>query len=76
MDRARVLAAAPSLAVAFVAVAVAAEDKPLTLVEARERLGDKITIEMTVQTAKDRLDHRGEIYLDARAVPMTSSGIS
>ena len=41
------------------------EDKPLPPVEARKKLGDKITVEMTVCTAKDRLEKRGEIYLDA-----------
>jgi hypothetical protein len=45
--------------------AFAAEEKPLTPGEARKKLGEKITVEMTVQAAKDRLEHRGEIYLDA-----------
>jgi DNA/RNA endonuclease YhcR with UshA esterase domain len=40
-------------------------DKPLTPVEARKKVGEKITVEMTVRTAKDRLEKRGEIYLDA-----------
>ena len=43
----------------------AAEDKPLTPVEARKAVGKKITVEMTVQAAKDRLEKRGEIYLDS-----------
>src|SRR5262245_29792428 len=38
---------------------------PLSPVEARKTVGDKITVEMTVQAAKDRLQKRGEIYLDA-----------
>src|SRR5262249_37764931 len=42
-----------------------AEDKPLTPVEARKKVGAKITVEMTVRAAKDRLDKRGEIYLDS-----------
>jgi DNA/RNA endonuclease YhcR with UshA esterase domain len=41
------------------------EDKPLTPVEARKKVGEKITVEMAVRTAKDRLEKRGEIYLDA-----------
>jgi hypothetical protein len=41
------------------------EDRPLTAVEARKKVGAKITVEMTVQAAKDRLESRGEIYLDA-----------
>jgi hypothetical protein len=46
-------------------VTAAADDKPLTPVEARKKLGETITVEMTVQAAKDRLEKRGEIYLDA-----------
>lgn len=45
-----------------------AEDKekqPLAPKEAREKVGEKITVRMEVKTAKDRLDQRGEIYLDA-----------
>jgi hypothetical protein len=45
--------------------AVAAEDRPLAPVEARKKVGEKITVEMTVRAAKDRLEKRGEIYLDA-----------
>ena len=41
------------------------EEKALTPIEARKKVGEKITVEMTVQTAKDRLENRGEIYLDA-----------
>ena len=46
-------------------VGVAAEDKPLTPVQARKKVGEAIVVEMTVGTAKDRLEKRGEIYLDA-----------
>jgi hypothetical protein len=47
-------------------MAVAADpDKPLTPVAARAKVGEKITVEMTVHAAKDRLENRGEIYLDA-----------
>jgi DNA/RNA endonuclease YhcR with UshA esterase domain len=42
-------------------------EKPLGPVAAREKVGQKITVEMTVQSAKDRLEKRGEIYLDAEA---------
>jgi hypothetical protein len=42
-----------------------ADDKPLTPVEARKKVGAKITVEMTVRAAKDRLEKRGEIYLDS-----------
>jgi hypothetical protein len=57
------------LAVAILAItgtpAFAVADKPLTPLEARKKLGEKITVEMTVQAAKDRLEKRGEIYLDS-----------
>ena len=43
----------------------AVEDKPLPPAEARKKVGEKITVEMTVQSAKDRLEKRGEIYLDS-----------
>jgi hypothetical protein len=42
-----------------------ADDKPLPPTEARKKVGETVTVEMTVQAAKDRLDRRGEIYLDA-----------
>ena len=46
-------------------LAVAAEGKPLTPAEARKQVGKKITVEMVVKAAKDRLEKRGEIYLDS-----------
>jgi len=46
-------------------IAADAKEKPLSPVEARKKIGDSITVEMTVKTAKDRLEKRGEIYLDA-----------
>jgi DNA/RNA endonuclease YhcR with UshA esterase domain len=45
----------------------AADEKPLTPVEARKKVGAKVTVQMEVKTAKDRLEARGEIYLDAEA---------
>jgi hypothetical protein len=44
-----------------------ADDKALTPIEARKKVGQKITVEMTVRAAKDRLCKRGEIYLDAES---------
>jgi len=41
------------------------DDKPLTPVEARKAVGKTITVQMTVKAAKDRLEKRGEIYLDS-----------
>jgi len=59
----------PPLAVVVLALGAclvfAAGEKPLTPVEARKKVGEKITVEMTVQAAKDRLEKRGEIYLDS-----------
>jgi len=43
----------------------AEEGKALTPVEARKKVGEKIAVEMTVRAAKDRLEKRGEIYLDS-----------
>jgi hypothetical protein len=45
----------------------AADDapKPLTASEARKKVGEKVTVKMLVRSAKDRLEKRGEIYLDA-----------
>src|SRR4051812_31268574 len=46
---------------------VAAEPKPLGPAEARKKVGEEITVEMTVKAAKDRLEKRGKIYLDSEA---------
>lgn len=57
-----------SLAAMSLAASASAEDKPsppLVPAEARAAVGREITVEMTVQAAKDRLAKRGEIYLDA-----------
>jgi hypothetical protein len=43
----------------------AEEPKPLGPVEARKQVGKEVTVRMTVKAAKDRLEKRGEIYLDA-----------
>jgi hypothetical protein len=50
---------------ALACVAYASEDKALTPEEARKQAGKKITVLMTVRAAKDRLEKRGEIYLDS-----------
>jgi hypothetical protein len=50
---------------ASLAMLCVADEKPLSPVEARRKIGEKITVEMTVQSAKDRLEKRGEIYLDS-----------
>lgn len=46
-------------------LAVAAEGEPLTPMEAQKEAGKKVTVEMVVKAAKDRLEKRGEIYLDS-----------
>ena len=46
-------------------LALAAEGKPLTPVEASKQAGKTVTVEMVVKAAKDRLEKRGEIYLDS-----------
>jgi hypothetical protein len=53
------------LLTASVGPASLADEEALTPVEARKKVGEKVTVEMAVQAAKDRLEHRGEIYLDA-----------
>lgn len=54
------------LAVGLLALPAAADDKPLTPVEARKQVGKEVTVTMEVKAAKDRLEKRGEIYLDAK----------
>jgi DNA/RNA endonuclease YhcR with UshA esterase domain len=77
----RVLLAAGLVSVA--GFAVGQDRKALTPVEARKKVGEKITVEMTVRAAKDRLEKRGEIYFDSEldfrakenfAVVITKSG--
>jgi hypothetical protein len=51
--------------IAGVSLAFEPVDKPLAPEEARKKVGETITVEMTVQVAKDRLEKRGEIYLDS-----------
>ena len=46
-------------------LALGGEGKPLTPGEARKQAGKKVTVEMVVKTAKDRLEKRGVIFLDS-----------
>src|SRR5262249_40369965 len=50
---------------ALTSLVVSAEDKPLSPPEGRKKVGESVTVEMTVRAAKDRLEKRGEIYLDS-----------
>lgn len=54
-----------SLLIISLALFCVRADKPLTPIEARKAIGKTITIEMKVKAAKDRLEKRGEIYLDS-----------
>src|SRR6516162_1357968 len=46
-------------------IGLAGGDAPLAPIDARKKVGTKITVLMTVRAAKDRLEKRGEIYLDS-----------
>ena len=54
-----------SLALFAALVCLAADEKSFSSVEARKKVGERITVRMEVKAAKDRLEKRGEIYLDA-----------
>jgi hypothetical protein len=55
------------LVVALFSISALAADepKPLGPVEARKQVGKEVSVQMEVKAAKDRLEKRGEIYLDA-----------
>jgi DNA/RNA endonuclease YhcR with UshA esterase domain len=52
-------------AVILASAAFAEEEKPLSPTEARKQVGKEIIVQMEVRAAKNRLERRGEIYLDA-----------
>jgi len=54
-----------TLVVAAAGIAFAGDDRPLRPVEARKKVGKEVTVRMEVKAAKDRLEKRGEIYLDS-----------
>jgi hypothetical protein len=39
--------------------------KPLTKEEARKKVNEEVTVELLIKVSKNRLEKRGEIYLDA-----------
>jgi len=45
--------------------AVAQVEKPLTPIEAIKKVNEKVLVQMQVRAAKNRLEKRGEIYLDS-----------
>jgi len=57
----------PLFALLSVSMICADEQAPLTAAAARKKVGETLTVQMKVQAAKDRLEKRGEIYLDAEA---------
>jgi len=68
-------AARKSVDVVFVIVCTAivlwsgfafAEEAPLVPDVARQKLGERVWVELLVVSAKDRLEKRGEIYLDSQ----------
>jgi hypothetical protein len=44
---------------------LAGRETSLGPVDARKKVGEQVTVVMTVRAAKDRLEVRGEIYLDS-----------
>ena len=51
----------------FLVVGADAEDtKPLSPVEAIKKVNEKVVVEMQVKATKNRLEKRGEIYLDSK----------
>src|SRR5262245_7737105 len=44
---------------------LAESDKPLTAAEAIRRIDQEVFVELVVKAAKNRLEKRGEIYLDS-----------
>ena len=45
----------------------AQETKPLTPVEAVKKVNEQVAVQMFVKATKNRLEKRGEIYLDSEA---------
>jgi hypothetical protein len=49
----------------LVVLAAAEDTKPLTPAEAIRKVNEQVTVQMVVKAAKNRLEKRGEIYLDS-----------
>ena len=45
--------------------AIAEDTKPLTPVEAIKKVNEEVTVQMPVKGTKNRLEKRGEVYLDS-----------
>src|SRR5215475_14077020 len=62
----RIASALALIAGGLLVVQAAAEDvKPLTPVEAIKKVNEEVTVQMLVKATKNRLEKRGEIYLDS-----------
>src|ERR1700694_1180304 len=62
----RTLSVLTLLLCGLVVIEAAAEDtKPLTPAEAIKKVNEKVTVQMLVKATKNRLEKRGEIYLDS-----------
>ena len=53
------------VALVVAVVAGGAEDKPLSPADAIKKVNEKVTVEMLVKASKNRIEKRGEIYLDS-----------
>jgi len=49
----------------LVGLCAAYEDRPFTPIEAGKQVGNKIEVQMRPAVIKDRLENRGEIYMDS-----------
>jgi DNA/RNA endonuclease YhcR with UshA esterase domain len=61
----RLLAMAGFVVAVWAGPGGAADEKPLGPADARKKVGREVTVQMAVRAAKDRLEKRGEVYLDA-----------
>jgi hypothetical protein len=55
------------LTLPFLAQASTPDVRPLTPAEAIQKVGEVVTVEMTVRASKNALEKRGEIYLDSES---------
>lgn len=58
-------ALAPFALGSFALAAESDASKPLDAAAAREKVGEKVKVQVLIRAAKDRLEKRGEIYLDS-----------
>src|SRR5437879_11568148 len=64
----RIASAVTRILGGMVAVQATTDDtRPLTPVEAIKKVNEEVTVQMLVKATKNRLEKRGEIYLDSEA---------